>query len=157
MDVASQASEVEMTQLLHEGVGTMDRAAVDGADRATWSRAGLAYGVAWRDVAGFVALAYGLAWALWFAIVPNIGRLFTAERTPAELEAPDAVALGMFAPMLAAIAMRRFVSKEGLRGSLGSFRRWRWYAVALLVPAALVTAVIVPRRGHRTWRLHGSA
>ena len=132
-----------MTQLLHEGVGTTARAAPDDGHRATGSRAGPAHGVAWRDVAGFVALAYGLAWALWFAVVPNIGRLFTAERTPAELEAPDAVALGMFAPMLAAIAMRRFVSKEGLRGSLGSFRRWRWYAVALLVPAALVTAVIV--------------
>jgi membrane protease YdiL (CAAX protease family) len=39
--------------------------------------------------------------------------------------------------------MRRFVNKEGVRGSLGAVRRWRWYAVALLVPAALVTAVLV--------------
>jgi CAAX protease family protein len=98
--------------------------------------------IPWREVVLFVALAYGSAWALWFALNPHIGRLFTAAETPEELSARSLVALGMFAPLLAAVLMRLFVSKDGLRGSLGPVRVWRYYGVAVLVPMILVSLTI---------------
>lgn len=98
--------------------------------------------IAWREVVLFVALAYGSAWALWFALNPHIGRLLTAAETPEELSARSLVALGMFAPLLAAVLMRLFVSKDGLRGSLGPVRVWRYYGVAVLVPMILVSLTI---------------
>jgi membrane protease YdiL (CAAX protease family) len=49
----------------------------------------------------------------------------------------------MFAPMVAALIMRLFVSKEGLKGSLGLLRSWGYYVAALLVPAVFVTAVVL--------------
>jgi len=51
--------------------------------------------------------------------------------------------LGMFAPMIAALIMRIFVSKEGLKGSLGLLRSWKYYLTALLVPAVFATAVVL--------------
>lgn len=99
--------------------------------------------VPWRDVVAYVVLAYGIAWALWISMVPHIGRLLTAGKTPDELSANSLTSLGMFAPLLAAIVMRLFVSKEGLRGSLGPVRKWRYYGVAVLVPMALVSVTIV--------------
>jgi membrane protease YdiL (CAAX protease family) len=38
--------------------------------------------------------------------------------------------------------MRLFISKEGLRGSLGPVRRWRYYLVAVFGPVALVAATV---------------
>jgi hypothetical protein len=99
--------------------------------------------VAWRDVISFTILVYGIAWALWAAVVPNIGGLLTAARTPDELEAPFVAMLGMFAPMLAAVVMRVFVSKEGLRGSLRPVGRPRYFAIAVLGPMLVVSIVIV--------------
>jgi membrane protease YdiL (CAAX protease family) len=42
----------------------------------------------------------------------------------------------MLGPALAAVVMRLLVSREGLRGSLGLLRPRRFYAVAVLAPAA---------------------
>jgi membrane protease YdiL (CAAX protease family) len=61
----------------------------------------------------------------------------------------------MFAPMISALVMRIFVSKEGLKGSLGPLRKWRFYGLALVLPAVLVTLAIgiteVAGWGHFTW------
>ena len=57
----------------------------------------------------YVALAYGLAWALWFAVVypmVNGGGLGTSVQF--------AIAAGMFAPAIAA-ALTRLITKEGFK------------------------------------------
>jgi hypothetical protein len=112
--------------------------------------------VPWRDVVLYVVLAYGAAWALWFVLVPHIGHLFTAARTPEKLSVSSLATLGMFAPLVAALVMRLFVSKEGLRGSLGPIRKWRYYGLAVLVPMVLISLTIALDVaigvGNFTWR-----
>jgi membrane protease YdiL (CAAX protease family) len=49
----------------------------------------------------------------------------------------------MLTPMIAALIMRIFVSREGLKGSLGLLRSWKYYLAALVVPAVFVTAVVL--------------
>ncbi len=91
-------------------------------------------------------MAYGLAWAWWgFLFFPYLGTLLAQSTTPTDLVAQAGVAmvLGMFAPMIAALIMRTFVSKEGLKGSLGLLRPWKYYLAALFVPAVFVTAVVL--------------
>jgi membrane protease YdiL (CAAX protease family) len=48
---------------------------------------------------------------------------------------------GMFGPLLAAVAMRLWISREGLGWSLGLRQSWRAYAVAVAAPIALVAVV----------------
>ena len=64
-----------------------------------------------------------------FLFFPYLGTLLTRSTTPANLvaQAGVAVVLGMFAPMFAALIMRIFVSKEGLKGSLDLWRSWIYY------------------------------
>jgi uncharacterized protein len=59
----------------------------------------------------------------------------------------------MFAPAVAAIIMRLFISKEGLKGSLGPVRRWRYYLVALFLPIALVAGTIGVASCRRSQRI----
>jgi uncharacterized protein len=99
--------------------------------------------VAWRDVALYTLLTYGMAWALFLPLIPNPFDLLSADKTPSELDVSSIFVLGMFAPTAAAVVMRLFVSGEGLRGSLGPVRNWRFYGIALVLPAVLVTLVIV--------------
>jgi uncharacterized protein len=98
--------------------------------------------VAWRHVAIFTLFAYGIAWALWSSLLPSIGSAFSTGSTATDLRSGGMVTLGMFAPALAAIVMRLFVSREGFRGSVGPSRRWRYYALAVLGPVILVTFVV---------------
>ncbi len=113
--------------------------------------------VVWRDVALYTALAYALAWSVWFALVPHFFDLLTAKRTPHKLDVAPVYILGMFAPAVAAVVMRLFVSKEGLRGSLGPAKTWRFYALAVMLGAVLVNLVLaadsVTGLGAFTW--HG--
>jgi membrane protease YdiL (CAAX protease family) len=102
--------------------------------------------VNWREVVLFSLLAYGLAWAWWgFLFFPYLETLLTQSTTPTNLVAQAGVAmvLGMSAPMFAALTMRLFVSKEGLKGSLGLLRSWKYYLTALLVSAVFATAVVL--------------
>jgi CAAX protease family protein len=98
--------------------------------------------VQWRDVALFTGLAYAFAWVLWIALRPNLFHLLSASHTPSKLLVPPIYEFGMFAPAAAAIVMRLFVSKEGLKDSLGPVRAWRFYALALLLAAVVVSLVI---------------
>jgi hypothetical protein len=98
--------------------------------------------IAWRDVAIFTLLAYGIAWGIWATLLPEIRDTLSAGRTPDEYEVAGWVGIGMFAPALAAVFMRLFVSKEGLRGSLGPSRRWRYYLLAWLAPPFLVSVIV---------------
>src|SRR3712207_9033582 len=79
--------------------------------------------VNWKEVVLFVVLAYGLAWA-WsgFWLLPYLGDLLTRSTTPTDMlgRLGAGVTLPtMLTPMIAALIMRSFVSKEGLKGSLG--------------------------------------
>ena len=106
--------------------------------------------VNWREVILFALLTYGLAWAWWgFWLFPYLGALLTQSTTSTDLVAQAggalalAIPLGMFAPMIAALIMRLFVNKEGVKGSLGLLRSWRYYLAALVAPVVFVTAVVL--------------
>jgi membrane protease YdiL (CAAX protease family) len=103
--------------------------------------------VNWREVVFFVALAYSLAWA-WsgFFLLPYLGDLLTQSTTPTDMleRLGPASTLGtMLTPMIAALIMRVFVSKEGVKGSLGLLRSPKYYLAALVIPAVFVTAVVL--------------
>ena len=98
--------------------------------------------VAWRDVVLYSALTYAIAWALFLPLIPNPFDLLSAERTPSELDIAGIFVLGMWAPALAAVVMRLFISKEGLRGSLGPTRVPRFYALAIVIPATVITLLV---------------
>jgi uncharacterized protein len=92
-------------------------------------------------------LAFGLAW-VWsgFWLLPYLGTLLTQSTTPTDMvEQLGAVAVlpTMLTPMIAALIMRIFVSKEGVKGSLGLLRSPKYYLAALVIPAVFVTAVVL--------------
>lgn len=95
--------------------------------------------VAWRDVAAFTVLAL-----LVLRVLATLALQALFPRDPAFV-------IGLvdnYTPLLAAVIMLLFVSREGLRGSLGPPGPGRLYALAVLIPAlftlvaALVAAVI---------------
>ena len=99
--------------------------------------------IAWRHVIGFVLLAYGLAWAIWAALLgPTIKLALQDGRTPEHFTATAAVTLGMYAPALAAVLMRLFISKEGLRRALGPLPSLKIGLAAVLLPLAFVLILI---------------
>jgi len=98
--------------------------------------------VPWRDVLVFITLAYGIAWALWSPLLPTIGDTLSSGSTPSEFHAGADVMVGMYAPALAALIMRLFVSGEGLRGVLGSRPTLTRVLWAVFLPMAIVLLVI---------------
>jgi uncharacterized protein len=98
--------------------------------------------VAWGEVWIFSVLAYVLAWAIWSPMFPAALRAITGGVTPAKFEPPGTLVLGMFAPLVAALVMRLFVSREGIRKSGGLRRPIRYYAIAVFAPIAFVFAVL---------------
>jgi membrane protease YdiL (CAAX protease family) len=103
--------------------------------------------VKWKEVILFVVLAYVLAWA-WsgFFLLPYLGDLLTQSTTPTDMLARIGAGVTlptMLTPMIAAFIMRIFVSKEGVKGSLGLLRSPKYYLAALIVPAVFFTAVVL--------------
>jgi uncharacterized protein len=121
---------------------TLGLAPDQATERTATMRTSTLKRVPWRQVAGFVALAYGISWALWASVMPDAWHALTTGRTPATYTAAGLGIVGMFGPALAALVMRLFVTREGIRGSLGARRNWRFYAIAALFPMAIVTAAI---------------
>jgi membrane protease YdiL (CAAX protease family) len=103
-------------------------------------------GVQWREVILFTFLAYSLTWT-WqgIKILPHLGEVLTASKTPADSTVIFGNLyyhiLGMFGPMLAAIVMRLFVSREGLRGSLGLRQPLKHYLTAVFAPILFITTI----------------
>ena len=98
--------------------------------------------IAWRDVGIYSALAYVIAWGIWSPMFPAALRALTGGMTPERFNPPATLALGMFAPLVAAIIMRVFVSKEGIRGSFGFKRPVRYYLIAIFGPILFVATVL---------------
>jgi uncharacterized protein len=118
-----------------------------GSTNRTAAQAPALVHVNWGEVILFVVLAFGLAW-VWsgFWLLPYLGTLLTQSTTPTDMvEQLGAVAVlpTMLTPMIAALIMRIFVSKEGVRGSLGLLRSPKYYLAALIAPAVFVTAVVL--------------
>src|SRR5215217_5326050 len=99
--------------------------------------------VAWRHVICFVLLAYGLVWVIWAPLAPAVKDALWDGRTPDNFAATPAVTLGMYAPALAAVLMRLFISKEGLRRALGPLPSLRIALGAVLIPMALILILVV--------------
>lgn len=100
----------------------------------------------WTQVIGFSVLAYGLSWLWWAPLVlPHLSEAIRSGSPPTAFEQSGSggVALGTFGPLIAAVIMRLFVSREGLRGSLGVRRSVRYYVVAVLAPAIFIALVIL--------------
>ena len=117
-----------------------------GSTNATAVQAPARVHVAWREVILFVVLAYGLAWT-WsgFWLLPYLDDLLTQSTTPTDMVerlGPAATLGTMLTPMIAALVMRIFVSREGMKGSLGLLRSPKYYLAALVIPPAFVTAVV---------------
>src|SRR5215216_6866239 len=118
-----------------------------GSTNRTAAQAPALVHVNWGEVILFVLLAFGLAW-VWsgFWLLPYLGDLLTQSTTPTDMvERLGAVTTlpTMLTPMIAALIMRIFISKEGVKGSLGLLRSRKYYLAALLIPAVFVTAVVL--------------
>ena len=86
----------------------------------------------------FVVFAYLLSWLWWGGLwlsgsqaILNFSRLRGDERNTALM----ITGIGNFGPLVAALIMRVFIRKEGLTKSRCWRRPWKYYSVALLVPA----------------------
>jgi len=118
-----------------------------GSTNRTAAQAPALVHVNWGEVILFVLLSYGLAW-VWSGVwlLPYLGDLLTQSTTPTDmLGRLGAVTTlpTMLTPMIAALIMRIFVSKEGVKGSLGLLRSPKYYLAALVMPAVFVTAVVL--------------
>lgn len=90
-----------------------------------------------RGVLSYLLLAFGIAWISWeiplrFGITMQ-SRLFQLVLLP-----------GAFGPALAAIIVRKWITREGFAnaGLRPNLRRWRHYLVAWLLPVPVVAAVV---------------
>ncbi|HBY93730.1 MAG: CPBP family intramembrane metalloprotease [Ardenticatenaceae bacterium] len=94
--------------------------------------------VHYREVALFSILAYALSWLWWgIRLYPYLG----SADLLGSVGTMDIV-IGDFGPLIAAVIMRLFVSREGLKGSLGLWRSWKYFLVALIAPAIFIGVVV---------------
>ena len=107
-------------------------------------RVGRTPAVRWRDVATFTALSYGLSWAWWAPLVwPYLHLVTLTGPLPNVVEAGSLrVPLGMFGPLVAALIMRLLISRDGVKRTLGFVRPWRYYVVAVSMPALFIASII---------------
>jgi len=105
--------------------------------------------IKWSEIILFSLISYALAWIYW---IPFLMKGMEGIRA---FPGPYGFANGMFAPMVAALIMRLFVSREGVKGSLGIMRHWKYYLIALLAPAAyaglLVLVIVSTGQSSFTW------
>jgi uncharacterized protein len=87
-----------------------------------------------RGIVPYLGLAFGLAWAWWAVVLYGL-----------RLNTIWALLPGMFAPAIAAIVVRAWVTREGFAGAglrPHLRRRWRYYLFALLLTPGLTVLII---------------
>jgi membrane protease YdiL (CAAX protease family) len=91
-----------------------------------------------RGIAAFLLIAFGLAWILWeiplrLGVSPG-SPLFQAAILP-----------GAFAPAIACLAVRRWITREGFAdaGLRLNLRRWRCYLAGWLLPLPVVAVIVL--------------
>jgi hypothetical protein len=110
-----------------------------------------------REAFIFCILAYVLSWGWWgFKFAPFLGAFFVSGQPIARSQLGDMdVSIGMFGPMIAAILMRLWISREAFRPSLRLPLKRKAYVFAIAVPfvIAVITVVInqISGLGHFTW------
>lgn len=106
--------------------------------------------IKWREILIYSFFAYLFSWTYWLT-----GLLGKNPAHPFNRLAGYGPSIGMFGPMFAAVIMRRFISKEGFKGSVGVNRPLKFYAVAYFLPFLFVMALIVFNQiagiGHFEW------
>ncbi len=112
---------------------------------------------AYQEIIMFCILAYGLSWGWWGIRFAPFWKQLIAFGTPIsrlQIGTLD-IQLGMFGPLIAAIIMRSWISKESFHFSLRLSRDWKAYLFAVLVPTGLVTTTILVNSitglGHFSW------
>ena len=87
--------------------------------------------IKWREILIYCFFAYFFSWTYWLTALlgKNPGHPFYWLRGYGP-------AIGMFGPMLAAIIMRAFISREGFKGSIGVSRSFKFYVMAYLYPSS---------------------
>ncbi|MFP4498887.1 MAG: CPBP family intramembrane glutamic endopeptidase [Vulcanimicrobiota bacterium] len=103
----------------------------------------------WTEVVIFCVISFALAWLYW---IPYLIKGIEGMKA---FPGPYGFSNGMFAPLIAAVFMRIFISKEGLKGSLGIIRRPKYYLIALFAPiiftGILLFFVNLTGQGVFTW------
>jgi len=94
--------------------------------------------IKWKEVFLFSFLAYLITWIYWLTAIiwKNPAHPFYSVPFIGE-------GLGMFGPMLAAIAMRAYISKDGFKGSFGFNRPLKFYLIAFFAPVVFVLTLIL--------------
>jgi uncharacterized protein len=92
-----------------------------------------------KGIIVFLLLAFGIAWGSW--AVPLLAGLRPADGILFTL----AIAPGAFAPALAAIIVRKWVTREGFgdAGLKPNLRKWPYYLFAWLLPIFVIGIVVV--------------
>ena len=91
-----------------------------------------------KGVIAYLLIAFGLAWLLW-EIALRIGP--SADNPLFQL----AILPGAFAPAVASVVVRKWVTREGF-GDAGlrlNLRRWRYYLAGWSLPLLVVAAIVI--------------
>jgi hypothetical protein len=90
-----------------------------------------------KGLIAYLLIAFGTAWALWEVVI----RLGISVKSPFfQL----AMLPGAFAPVVAALVVRKWITREGF-GDAGlglNLRKWPYYVVAWLLPLMAVACIV---------------
>ncbi len=91
-----------------------------------------------KGIIAYLAIAFGMAWALWETVIrlglPVSSPLFQLAALP-----------GAFAPAIATFAVRKWVTREGFADAgLGlDWRKWPYYVVGWFLPLLVVGFIVI--------------
>ena len=91
-----------------------------------------------KGITAYLLIAFGLAWLLW-EIALRIGP--SADSPLFQL----AILPGSFAPAIASVVVRKWITREGFRdaGLRLNLRRWRYYLAGWSLPLLVVSAIVI--------------
>lgn len=103
--------------------------------------------IQWRDVVVYSSLAYAITWVFWIPqALPYLAHVLAGGAVPSDSGIGSMTGLTSllpaFGPAIAALLMRLLVSREGIKGSLGIWRSWKYYLVAFVLPFVYIAALI---------------